>query len=315
MKGRKEMELDFSRIIHYQTPLDHTALIDTVEALSSRYPFLGISYLGESILGKKIPILTLGEGKKEILYIGAHHGMEWITSILLLRFVNEFCELYSKGGSLYRTSLSFLWEKYTLSILPMLNPDGVDYQIHGIDKDNPLYERLIKMNDGSCDFSRWQANARGVDLNHNYDAGFSAYKKIEKEAQIEQGAPTKYSGEAPESEPEVAYLCNYIRFHDDIRLILTLHTQGKEIYYQSGEKTLAKSVPIARRIAALSGYRLSNASGTAAYGGLMDWCIQKMNLPCFTLECGKGENPLPLSSYFPIYASLREIFFTVPKMV
>lgn len=315
MKGLQKMKFDFSQILRYHTPLDHAALIDTIEVFSSRYPFLGINYLGESILGRKIPILTLGVGKKEILYIGTHHGMEWITSILLLRFVNEFCELYQNNSILYRTPLSCLWKQYTLSIIPMLNPDGVEYQIHGIDESNPLHDRLIKMNHGSKDFSHWQANARGVDLNHNYDAGFAEYKEIEITESIEQGAPTKHSGESPESEPEVAYLCNYIRFHDDIRLILTLHTQGKEIYYQSGTKTLSKSVPIARRLSALSGYRLCKASGSAAYGGLMDWCVQKMEIPCFTLECGEGENPLPLSAYFPIYASLREIFYTVPKMV
>ena len=53
------------------------------------------------------------------------------------------------------------------------------------------------------DFTHWQANARGVDLNHNYDAGFLEYKQIEAEQGILGGGPTRYSGECPESEPEV----------------------------------------------------------------------------------------------------------------
>ena len=304
-----------TRIQNYQKPLDYSALIQALELFSNRYPMLGFSYLGESILGKGIPLLTIGNGKKEILYVGAHHGMEWITSVLLLRFLNEFCELLQAEKTVYRTSLPLFCEQYTLHVIPMLNPDGVDYQIHGVSADNPLYERLRKMNGGSNDFSHWQANARGVDLNHNYDAGFEAHKKAEAALGISGGGPTRYSGEAPESEPEVGHLCNFIRFHEEIRLILTLHTQGNEIFYQSGGKTLSNSTAIARRISALSGYRIAKAEGTAENGGLTDWCVRKMGIPSFTLECGRGKNPLPLSGYFPIYASLREVFFTVPKMV
>lgn len=298
-----------------KSPLDHRQLLAHTEAFADWYPFLGFSYLGESILGKGIPILSLGEGKKEILYIGAHHGMEWITSVILLRFVHDFCSHLKEGKSIYRTALPLLCEQYTIHVIPMLNPDGVDYQINGVSEDNPIYDRLLKMNHGSRDFSHWQANARGVDLNHNYDAKFSEYKRLEAKEGIFEGAPSRYSGEAPESEPEVGHLCNFIRFHDNIRMILTLHTQGEEIFYQSQGRCHPKSHSIARRISALSGYRLSEAKGLASYGGLTDWCISEMNIPAFTIECGCGENPLPLSNYFPIYATLREILFTIIKMV
>ena len=303
-----------SYAFHVSAPLDHQELMLQAEKLSEEYPFLSFSYLCESILGKGIPIFSIGQGEKEILYIGAHHGMEWITSVILLRFVYDFCEYLKEEKTIYRTSLPLLCEQYTLHIIPMLNPDGVDYQIHGVSSDNPLYERVIKMNHNSSDFSHWQANARGVDLNHNYDANFWKYKELEKQAEIFDGAPSRYSGEEPESEPEVGHLCNFIRFHDGLRMILTLHTQGEEIFYQSHGKCPAKSHSVARRISALSGYRLSQAEGLASYGGLTDWCISNMNLPAFTIECGRGKNPLPLCNYFPIYATLREVLFTIPKM-
>ena len=309
------MNTSNARILSYRQSLDHVELLATIELFASRYPQLAISYLGESILGRKIPLFMLGTGKKEILYVGAHHGMEWITSVLLLRFVNEFCELLQENKIIYRTSLQELCEEYTFCILPMLNPDGVEYQIHGVQEENPLYERLIHMNGGSKDFSHWQANARGVDLNHNYNAGFDEYKKAELKKGISEGAPTRFSGLSPESEPEVAFLCNYIRFHENIGLVLTLHTQGEEIFYQFNGKAPAKSTAIARRISALSGYRLRTATKEAAFGGLTDWCIAELGIPSFTLECGKGINPLPLNNYFPIYASLREVLFTIAKMI
>ncbi|MBR2721850.1 MAG: peptidase M14 [Clostridia bacterium] len=302
----KNIPLDFSK------PFDSNALSECAQALSDQYPFLGIGYLGKSILGVDIPYFILGEGKKEILYVGAHHGMEWITSLLLVRFLLDACELAERKKSIHQVPLEFLLERYTLYVLPMLNPDGVGYQIHGVDEANPLYGRLISMNGGSTDFSRWQANARGVDLNHNYDAGFWEYKKIELDNGIENGAPTKYSGECPESEPEVAYLCNFIRFHENIQGILTLHTQGEEIFYQAGCVPSRKQERIAKELSALTDYRLSRTEGSACFGGLTDWCVQRLGLPSYTLECGKGENPLPLTQAVPIYARLRRALFRFP---
>lgn len=301
-------------IIRYSEPLDFSGLEKTVSLFAHRYPFLTVSGLGRSILGKSIPVFILGKGKHHLLYVGAHHGMEWLTSVLLLRFVNEFCELYATQKAVYHINLPFLWEHYSIHVIPMLNPDGVDYQIHGVSEANPLRSRVIGMNKGSCDFSHWQANARGVDLNHNYDAGFTAYKKLERENKIPCGASTRYSGQEPESEPEVSAICNYIRFHHPWRLVLSLHTQGEEIYYKSGGKMPTGAFQCALKVSQLCGYRLSEAEGPAAFGGLTDWCIQKLNTPALTLECGKGVNPLPLSEYASIYLRLREFLFSAPMI-
>ena len=48
---------------------------------------------------------------------------------------------------------------------------------------------------------------------------------------------------------------------------------------------------------------------------MTDFVVGELGRPAFTLECGKGENPLPLSDYFPIYAGLREVLFTLPVLV
>jgi g-D-glutamyl-meso-diaminopimelate peptidase len=240
--------------------------------------------------------------------------MEWITSLVLLRFVNEFCEDIKHNLRIGSVFPHYIARVYTIYVVPMLNPDGVNYQIHGIEGDNPLYERVLKMNGGCEDLTHWQANARGVDLNHNYNAGFWEYKEIEKETGIENGAPGKYSGEAPESEPETAALCNLIRCSASMSGVLTLHTQGEEIFYQ---KTLAssKSAGIAKHLAALCGYRLSSATGSAAYGGLTDWCVASQNIPAFTVECGRGKNPLPQTAFSSIYCRLRQMLFSFPSLL
>ena len=305
-KHKKQLQLE--------SPMDWSQLMNSVERLSLQYDFLTVLELGKSILGKSIPLLRIGQGRRSALYVGAHHGMEWITSMILLLFVDEICQAFHQKRTMFRQSIPLLLEQYTVTVIPMLNPDGVDYQIHGINSENPLYNRVLSMNRGNHDFSRWQANARGVDLNHNYDAGFREYKQMEAEKGIPCGAPTLYSGQEPESEPEVRALCDYIRFQMDLRLVLTLHTQGEELFYKSHGYLIEGTQASVEKLSSLTGYHLSEATGTAAFGGLTDWCITKQQIPSITMECGKGVNPLPSSSLFPIYSRIREALFLAPTL-
>ena len=289
--------------------------MEIIEDFSKKYEFLSIGNLGNSIFDRHIPIIKLGSGEKRVIYVGAHHGSEWITSGLLLRFINEYCELYKSGGSIDGISVENLFKNVEINVIPMLNPDGVDFSINGVSEDNVLYTRLLTMNKESRDFTCWQANGRGVDLNHNYNFGFTEYKKLETEQGIEGGAPTRYSGEHPESEPETGYLCNYIRFYGDFLGALTLHTQGEEIYYKSGDNCPTNSERTAKYISAMSGYSLGKAEGMAAYGGFTDWFINEFDRPSFTLECGKGKNPLPITDLPMIYIRIRRTLFELPLIL
>lgn len=303
-------------ILDYPYPLTPERMMAYLECFRERYPFLGFETLGQSVLGRSIPMVTLGQGKKTFVYIGTHHAMEWITSVLLLRFINEYAEGYKDGRRIYNVHLPYLYKERRIVVIPMLNPDGVSYVHEGVSESNPLYARLKSMNPQHPDYSRWQANARGVDLNHNYDACFAEYKELERAAGLFGGAPTRYSGEYPESEPEVGYLCNYLRFQrENVHAVLTLHTQGEEIYYSSGGEVTPRSAAMAKALSRLCGYQLSAPEGMACYGGLTDWCIRSLGLPSFTVECGKGENPLPAEHYFCIYACLRQMFFEAPLLL
>ena len=292
---------------------DYNELMCKLEQLKSKYSFLNIHSIGKSILGRNIPLISIGNGKKSIIYIGGHHGMEWITCALLTYFIKDFCHEYTNGKHIFDVSARILFETRTLHIIPMLNPDGIEYSLHGISNDNILKERLIKINK-SNDFSHWQANARGVDLNHNYNAGFREYKTIEQNLKIGNGASGKYSGEYPESEPETRAICNFVRWSEP-ECALSLHTQGEEIYYTSGEKACSTSLTIAKTLSRLTGYKISLPSGTAKYGGFTDWFIDEFDKPSFTLECGLGKNPLPYSDFNKIYARINRALYTLPVLV
>ena len=304
-----------SPILKYDAPLTYERMIEYLNIFSERYKNFHVTYLGQSILGKSIPMITLGIGKKTALYVGAHHGMEWITSALLLRFANEYCELLEANGHIGHTSVSYLNSSRSICIIPMLNPDGVNYQIEGIKDDNPLCERVKKINGGSDDMSVWQANARGVDLNHNYNAGFYEYKESKEVQMISGGAPTKWCGEAPESEPESGLLANYVRFNSDIGICVSFHSQGEEIYYADAFDPPEANIRLGKILEGMTGYKLTKTSGSAQSGGFTDWVVSELKKPAYTFECGKGKNPLPIKSLFEIYFKLRRMLFETPMLI
>ena len=296
---------------YFDSPLDYQTLCSHTESLCDRYDNIELSYLGNSLFSRRIPMLSIGErNAPSIFYVAGHHATEWLCTGVLLSYAEELCEKLAREERAYGLSLEYLCRTRRIVILPQLNVDGTDIHINGIDQDCPIKDRLERAAGG--DFSLWQANGRGVDLNHNYNARFYEYKALEREMGIFSAAPTRYSGEYPESEPESAALANYLRYTRP-GLVISLHSQGEVIYgAYSGARG---ALEIAKRISALSGYALDTPTEAAAYGGLCDWYSEELGLPALTLECGKGKNPLPLDAGASIYARLRRALFSCASMV
>lgn len=295
-----------------QIPLTHGELLRRLEQLQKEYPFLQMSVIGRSLVGRELPLAAVGTGEKKVLYVGTHHGMEWLTSIVLLSYLSEVGRLLATGGRIFGVDAERMFGERTVYVVPMLNPDGVELQVRGEDPKNPLTDRLRVMSGG--DYSHWQANGRGVDLNHNYNAGFEVYKNMERSLGIYGGGPTRFSGAHPESEPETAALCALIRA-SDVRLLLALHTQGGEIYADNNGYVPPGGAVIARRMEAMSGYTVAKPEKAASYGGLKDWFISEFDRPGFTIECGKGVNPLPIGDADTIYAVIRGILLCCPTFI
>ncbi len=310
--GKKD-DIDFvkRRLFDHNLPMDYSVMMQYLNEFCRRYPFIGLTSIGESIMGRSIPLVSLGEGKRSLFYVGAHQGSEWITTILLLRYINEYCEIYSGGGRIYDISVEYLFKNRTVYILPMLNPDGVDYQINGIGEDNPLRDRVIRMNRGSEELSLWQANARGVDLDRNYNCRFTERKERELGEGICDGAPVGYSGNMPESEPEVGGLCNFLRFNEDIELVVSLRTQGEMIYYAPSGKRGSRSSGIASRFSRSTGYKVCDKERT----GICDWYAEELGKPCAAVMCGKAGVSLDISDNFKLYTTVREMLFSAPTLI
>lgn len=272
-----------------------------LQTLIEEFPQTEWGSIGKSVWGRDLYYIRLGHGKKKISYNGAHHGMEWITSAMLMEFAKDFLAAQQADKCLCGFSVRALCEKVSLYIIPMVNPDGVELSANGLPQwlNNDERSSLIKYN-GSENFTRWQANARGVDLNHNYDAMWQQSKAMENEYEIFGPGPTRFSGDAPLSEPESRALAEFTVKHD-FGMVLAFHSQGKVIYQGFQGKEPPVSLKIANAFELISPYKTDTTEGIASYGGYKDWFVDKFRRPGFTVEVGEGINPLPYENLPVIY--------------
>lgn len=240
--------------------------------------------VGRSVMDREIYCLKTGRGKKKLVITGAHHGLEYITSRFLMMFASKLNRCLMEDEVFCGNNVRDIFTGLTLYIIPMVNPDGVDIAVNGLDITNEAHRRLIS-NVGIHSFRKvWQANANGVDLNHNYDALWSNT--------VENPAHSLYGGKFPESEPETISICNFLR-EINADMLICFHSQGKEIYYDFDGKVQKRAEEIAKKMAGAGGYKACMPSGTATYGGCKDWFIKEFSKPGFTVEMGIGKNPLP----------------------
>lgn len=292
------------------TNIDYTydVLERDIRGLKARYPFIETGVAGRSALGRNLYYIRLGNGPNEVFYNGAHHALEWITVPVLMKFIEDFAKTYALGGTLgpgYRPAA--IWSSSSIYIIPMVNPDGIDLVLNGLQPDNPNYENLLRWNGGSTDFSTvWQANNRGVDLNHNYNAAWDLSKQAEAEYGVTGPGPTRYSGPSPESEPETRAVVEFTRNHN-FRLVLAYHSQGQVIYWNFMNMAPPEARTIGEQLSRASGYRLNQTTGIASYAGYKDWFIQEYRRPGYTIEVGLGKNPLPISQFPSIYSDNLEL--------
>jgi g-D-glutamyl-meso-diaminopimelate peptidase len=297
-----EIKVPYSLDVVY-TNIDYTYDImkKNLEGLKARYPFIQMGSAGKSELGKELYYVKLGNGPNKVFYNGSHHAIEWITTVLLMKFIENFSKAYALGKNLEGYNVPDIWNKTSIYVMPMVNPDGVDLVLNGLNRSNPYYNDLIKWNNGSTDFSKnWSANIRGVDLNHNYDAMWQASKDAEKSYGVYGPGPTRYSGTAPESESESKAVADFTR-KNDFRIVIAYHTQGEVIYWNYQNLASSEARRIGEVFSRLSGYELGETYGITSFAGYKDWFIEKYRRPGYTIEAGLGVNPLPISQFNKIY--------------
>ncbi len=290
-----------ARIVDGRQNYDYETMRQDIKELQEIYPFIEVRSIGSSVLGKEIPEIQVGAGDKPIHYNGSFHANEWITTPILLTFLNDYLLSLTNQETIRGLVTAPLYEQTNLSIVPMVNPDGVDLVLNGPPTEEPYRSNIIKWNNGSVDFSDWKANIRGVDLNDQFPANW----ELERDRNPKTPGPRDYGGEAPLTEPEAIAIADLTREKDFV-IVVPFHTQGEVIYYGFEGLEPPQSQEIAAEFSRVSGYQPIESAGS--YAGYKDWFIQDWRRPGFTIELGKGTNPLPLSQFDEIYQEALGIF-------
>ncbi len=213
---------------------------------------------GYSFLGRELYAMHVGKTTgKQFISVYAVHGREWITAKLALVHIKK--GVYTGG-----------W------IIPLANPDGA----------------VISQ----TKYPQWKANARGVDINCNFDAmwGSGVSNTTVRGAQ-------NCVGDYPASEAETRALC---AFTQKIAPSVTLswHTKGGEIYWEFAGKGDRRGAQI---LSKATGYSHKLIYGSA--GGYKDWCLLKQNISAYTVECGADRLSHPITKL----RDIKECFYAL----
>ena len=299
-------------IVRTDIPMTHRLCETTILALVAKYPFLRTEILTQTPHGRAIRTLVIGNGPRKVIYSAAWHANEWITTPVLLKFVEEFAESLQTGGRISGVNAGDLASKVTIYTVPMVNPDGVDLVTGGIRPETEAYDDAedIAENFPSIPFPNgWKANLNGVDLNLQFPAGWLRAREIKFMQGFNRPAPRDYVGRAPLTQPESRAMAGYTEYIDPA-LVLAYHTQGQEIYWNFMDYEVAGARELGERMARASGYRLAEPAPNSSYAGYKDWFIKEFRRPGYTIEAGSGTNPLPLSQFDEIYRDNLGILVT-----
>lgn len=218
----------------------------TVGAELAAPPGMAPIMIGTSVQGQPIEGVRLGWGPRKVIITGAIHGSEGNTAVLVQELIAHFA-----------TIQHLVPPDISLYFLPVLNPDGLAIN------------------------SRY--NARGVDLNRNWDTDDWQPDTMDASGLIRGGG-----GTAPFSEPETAMLAAWL---------LDLRDQSPfpvtTVFYHSQYPPHGLVLPgsagfsISRAFAAIVRYPASGSdTGFGAYrvtGTAPAWC-GRHQIRCFEIE-------------------------------
>ena len=270
--------------------------------LAARYPFIRLGEIGRSVMGKPLWSLSMGKGSRRVFYNGAHHANEWITGVILLKYAEMLASAYSRDGEIYGEKARELLSGCSLCIVAAVDIDAIDL-VTGDVTEGEFYEKAADIGGNWPEIpfpSGWKANIEGVDLNLQYPAGWEEAREIKFAQGFTVPAPRDYVGRAPLTAPESRAVYDFTLAFDPV-LTISYHTQGDTIFWKYLDYEPPRSRAIAMAMGESSGYFVEETPYASGFAGYKDWFIQNYNRPAYTVEAGRGTNPLPISSFDAIY--------------
>lgn len=292
-------------------------MMTDLSEMAAAYPdLLTVRSCGTSLDGREIPEAILGnpESAHHILIQASIHAREYINTLVAMEQIEYFLHHHADGmyaDASYDQLLSYI----CFHILPMSNPDGVSISQFGPDaiENEDLRAGLsdILQNDlnggrtsgGDSYWTRWKANARGVDLNRNFDAGWDMYEGVP------YPSSDHYKGTSPASEPETQAILNAA---DSCNAMITIsyHSMGGVIYwdYGSSGEVYDKDYALMSLVSVMTGYAgSSSVQSSQDAAGCSDYFVLVRGVPSVTIENGYSECPIGIGEYPSIWSANAEL--------
>ena len=263
--------------------------------------------IGQSVCGTPLTALRIGKGQKRLLLSAAHHANEWITAPALTACIGEFLYEASDEESPCCAEARDIFRRCTLILVPLVNPDGVDLVNGALPPFRAAEAADIARLRPDIPFpAGWKANIRGVDLNLQYPALWETARENKAALGVTGPAPQNYVGPSPLSEPESRALFE-LTLREEPDLVLAFHTQGETIYWRFFDRDIPGSRELGEHLSRESGYSLEDTPYVSGFAGYKDWFIDAFRRPGYTVEFGRGTNPLPPEQFGRIRESCAKI--------
>ena len=234
-----------------------------------------VDSIGKSVEGREIFRMRIGtdslDQKPGVVFMGGHHAREHVSIEMPLLLAKHLLENYATDTEIRR-----LVDGRDIHIIPMVNPDGAEYDI----------------NDGN--YKWWRKNRTtnanrtyGVDLNRNYGFNWG-----QGGASADPDSET-FRGPAAFSEPETQAIKAFVDGQANLTTLLTFHTFSELILYPWGytydgiENARDRQVfeKMAQTMAQWNGYTPQQSSDLyITSGDTTDWAYGTHGIFAFTFE-------------------------------
>lgn len=293
-------------IVNEEEVYSYNVLVEDIEQLKSYYPAL-IEYkvIGETHFGRNIFAVKLGNGPSSLFINSSHHAREWMTTSLVMEMIEKYAANYYSNGEIDGYSVREILNSTSIWFVPMVNPDGVTLQQEGLAAfPKEFHTDLIEMNDGSTNFTRWKANALGIDLNRQYPADW------ESESDVLSPSWEGYKGERPFQSKETIAIRDFT-LEIDPEIAVAYHSSGRILfwYFYNRPEHSFRDYQLAKEFAEITGYRLIDTTVEPSGKGFSDWFIQEFGRPAFTPEIGEyvEDQPVPLEEFQEIWENNKSV--------
>ncbi len=238
-------------------------------------------------------------GKPGAIFMGAHHAREHVSVEVPILLAQHLVKNRADA------QVKHLIENRDIWIIPMVNPDGAEYDI------------------ASGSYQMWRKNrtknadgTKGVDLNRNYGYRWGTG------GSSKNTSDETYMGTAPFSEPETVAIRDFVRSQANTRVLLSFHTFSELILYPWGHTHDPISVNRDRRVfetmattmSGWNGYKPQAASDLyIASGDTVDWAYGELGIFAFTFELSPNEKavgfpPNPRKGFYPGASVIDGVF-------